>query len=1195
MSEGNKTDREIGWTSDAGEYITEEHVLALSEQPSEKNNEPPGELRRLEKERSEQDDLSRATDELTGVVGTAGAPECLIGEEDETIALACFVEEVGVSAWERFDAEGRVEDIDTAVENLRRAVELTPNSHPDKPGRLSNLGSSHLARFDRLGEVADIEKAIESQLSAVELTPKGHPDRPGVLTNLGNSHLARFECLGEIIDIGKAIESQLSAVEATPNGHPDKPGRLSNLGNSHMRQFERFGQMGDIEKAVESHLSAIELTPNGHHDKPGLLNNLGKSYITRFECLGEVADINKAIESQLSAVQLSPNGNPNKQGRLNNPGSSHLARFKRFGEMVDIDKAIESQLSAVQLTPNGHPDKPMYLADLGKSRMVRFERLGEIGDIDNAIESQLSAVHLTPNTHSSKPGFLNNLGASYLTRFERLGEMADIDKSIKTQLSAVELTPKGHSGKPRRLNNLGNSHLARFERLSEMADIDKAIESQLSAVELTPGDHQDKPAFLNNLGNSYLARFERLSEMADINKAIESQLSAVNLTPNGHPNKPMYLNNLGVSHARRFKSLGTIADIDMATKSQLSAVELTPNGHPDKPKYLNNLGGSHLRRFRRLGEMEDIDIAVANFEQCATSIVGPPIVRFKAAHAWISGLQLKKIVFGFRTSSLRPQQTLINLIPELVWLGAPIYQRFQMVQDVVGSSIHEAVSDAIRAQELQLAVEWMEQGRSIVWNQLRQLRSPLVDLQDSHPFLAQDFQDAQRRIELCFLRSDLLADTAADSLEQQAQAHRSDIQRREELLAEIRSKKGFESFLRPEKFPVLSKACHGRLVVLLTVSKDNCDALVISPSSLITHLSFTNMSQGDISDLHIQWECSRGTRLSNRGEVPPALLSVDRHAHPPPMTRPINRGEGPSPLDMEPMTSLLSDLWEKIVHPIVKETEASLWESTGDRLPRITWCPSGLLSFLPFHAAGIYGSNPEDRISISDFAVSSYTPSLMALRSNPAPLGHPTMLIVTQPNTPNQNPLPGTLHEAEKIMKKANMNKIQPYVHHLSHSQASVSAVTEQLKSHGWVHLACHGTQKFPDPMESYFALHDGHLSLASLMQNSIGHAQFAFLSACQTATGEQTLPDEAMHLTSGMLAAGFPSVVGTMWSIEDRVAPDVAEAFYTALFEEGRQSAWTTKPEPAYALHSALRSYRERSTGDRDLMQWVPFVHYGI
>ncbi|KAH8822468.1 TPR-like protein [Flagelloscypha sp. PMI_526] len=1119
-----------------------------------------------------------------------------------------YLSSLGNSQMRRFECLGEIADIAVAIESHHCAVSLTSDGHLNKPNYLNNLGNSHVTRFKHVGEMADIKMAIESQCQALNLIPIGRPNRPLVLSNLGCSHKTLFECLGEKADIDKAIELQSKAVNLTPDGHPDKPMYLSNLGNSQMRQFERFGDIFNIEMAIVSLLEAVNLAPDGHPNKPNYLNNLGTSHVKRFEHLGKMADIDMAIESQLQAVKLTPDSHPDKPMYLNSLGNSQGRRFERLGETMDIDMASESHRQAVNLTPDGHPNKPSYLNNLGTSHHTQFERFGKIADLDRAIESLHQAINLTPDNQpkdfvrlgnlgishltrfkhlgditdidkaiqlqlqatdlasdgdTRKPMHLGSLGNSYQARFERLGEVFDIEKAIELQLQAVNLAPDGHPDKPRYFNNLGVSHRIQFEHFDEATDIDKAIELQRRAVSLTPDGHPDKPGRLDDIGTSHQTRFERLGEMADIDKAIEVHRQAVTLIPDGHPNMPIYLNNLGNSQGRRFNRLKEMVDIDMSIQSQCQAVKLTPDGHPDKPAFLKNLGTSYQMRFECFGDMGDIDKAIINFEQCAMSVVGPPIDRFSAAVAWISGLRRKEKISAFRSQNLQPQRTLINLIPELVWLGATVRRRFQTIHDVVGSSIHEAVSAAIRSQELELAVEWMEQGRSIVWSQLRRLRSPLVDLQEAHPILAQEFQDIQQKIETFFLRREVQdkTQTEPDSLEQQAQSHRHDIQKREELLTEIRGKHGFESFLRPEKFSALSKSCQGHLVALLTVSEENCDALVILPCSSITHLSFPNVSLSHINDLHIQWETSRVARLSNRGDeglMPPNmnhLLHAQKDISP--ETHLSSRGEGPALLNIDPMLSLLSDLWEKIVHPII-QVDRRLWDAAEDRLPRIIWCPAGPLSFLPFHAAGIYSSNSEERISISDFAVSSYTPSLMALLSSSARLGRPSILIVTQPNTPNQKPLPGTLREADKIMQKAALNDMGPYIHHLSQGQATVSAVIEQLKNHGWVHFACHGAQKLPDPMESSFALDDGHLTLASLMQNSIKQAQFAFLSACQTATGSQTLPDEAMHLVSGMLAAGFPSVVGTMWSIEDRMVPEVAEAFYAILFEEGHQSKWT-------------------------------------
>jgi CHAT domain-containing protein len=40
----------------------------------------------------------------------------------------------------------------------------------------------------------------------------------------------------------------------------------------------------------------------------------------------------------------------------------------------------------------------------------------------------------------------------------------------------------------------------------------------------------------------------------------------------------------------------------------------------------------------------------------------------------------------------------------------------------------------------------------------------------------------------------------------------------------------------------------------------------------------------------------------------------------------------------------------------------------------------------------------------------------------------------------------------------------------------------------------------------------------------------FAFLSACETAKGDRSQPDQAVHLAASLLFCGFRSVIATMW-----------------------------------------------------------------
>jgi CHAT domain-containing protein len=94
--------------------------------------------------------------------------------------------------------------------------------------------------------------------------------------------------------------------------------------------------------------------------------------------------------------------------------------------------------------------------------------------------------------------------------------------------------------------------------------------------------------------------------------------------------------------------------------------------------------------------------------------------------------------------------------------------------------------------------------------------------------------------------------------------------------------------------------------------------------------------------------------------------------------------------------------------------------------------------------------------------------------------------------------------------------------------------------------------------------------------------------------SGSETT-EEAVHLAAGMLSVGYKSVIGTMWSISDSRAKEVAEKFYEAM---KKQCGRGGKLRPAYALHEAIQHLRSRVGQDfkaRDFLNWIPFVHFGI
>ena len=158
----------------------------------------------------------------------------------------------------------------------------------------------------------------------------------------------------------------------------------------------------------------------------------------------------------------------------------------------------------------------------------------------------------------------------------------------------------------------------------------------------------------------------------------------------------------------------------------------------------------------------------------------------------------------------------------------------------------------------------------------------------------------------------------------------------------------------------------------------------------------------------------------------------------------------------------------------------------------------------------------------------------------------------------------------------------------------------QEIGTYGWVHLACHTSQGTNSPLRSGFFLHDGRLELLELMKLNIPKCQLAYLSACQTSTGDEKLSEEAVHLAAGMLAVGYEGVVATMWSIKDKYAPEVAGSFYEYLVEKGKNegSLQLKSANVAYALHHATQCLRKKlASGDMEdaLLTWVRYVHFGL
>lgn len=458
--------------------------------------------------------------------------------------------------------------------------------------------------------------------------------------------------------------------------------------------------------------------------------------------------------------------------------------------------------------------------------------------------------------------------------------------------------------------------------------------------------------------------------------------------------------------------------------------------------------------------------------------------------------------------------------------------------------------------------EFLDASRSLFWRQLAQLRLPLdSELRSVDPSLFFRLRDVSEALSLRWgLRDGDCGGTSLLGLQTWRIWHE-----RNEILKDVRRLPGFEGFLGEiSREELMAVGSQGPVVVLLQIwNPTKLDlpglALIFTPRSM--RLVWIPLTVRELRQLHVSLRSmvhTRGDRFTpDESEPSPSSSESDFEDR---AARRKRQGGANCVEDV------LEKLWEKMVEPlldaILNETgngKSKSWAKpvSGCILPplgtllnssyqekdkrnRIWWCGIGESSFMPVHAAGIYrGSSP---ICVSDFFISSYTPSLQALinaRKRPISI-EAKVLAAAQPSPgwPYER-IPNVKIDLREIVDNVPRENLlfpggenQPDFEGL---HTSVANVISKLPEASVLHLACHGTQ-IPDvPLGSGFILANGEiLTILDLLKCHTPNAHTAILSACHTASNDVEQPEQSINLSTALLFCGFRSILASKWYVVD-------------------------------------------------------------
>lgn len=1034
--------------------------------------------------------------------------------------------------------------LDAAVGHYRTALGLALGGR-DVPGLpLAQLSTALFHRFEAGGRMADLEEAIKLREASIAYTAADNPELFRRHMLLSTLLTMRYERTGQPADLDRAVTAGRSAVAGTPVESHACARRLRHLSYALFLRYERGYDLDDLQESVRHAQGAVAAAWDDDPDRLKFAVALTNRLSARYRRLGDPADLDAPIEllrSRLAAAS----------GPLRAETQAELAwalfwRHESTGDLADLDSAIDLERQALAAMAPDAPARWRLLAEHSTALRTRYERLATAADLEESVEMGAQAVA----AKESDTFVLLNLGQAYLLRYRNTYEPADLDRTIHLLTSAIDGRTAGSPDSDRAVAMvvLAQALMERYNIRFDPDVLDEAVRWQREATRTAPRSYERYGTVLASLGELLLTRFRARGDRDDVEEAIETSERAVALTSPAHHSYSSLLGQLAIALADGHRGGPQALDrpVDLARQAAAAL-------HADDvflPQAWSRLGEMLALRYHHTYDRRDLHEAVECWRRADAMPYATPHLRMECRTAWgRAGLDL-----GDLAMATDGYDRAMHLLPEVAWHGLPRTARERHLTDWSGIAALAAVCH-IRAGAPERALEVLEQGRTVVHNQLLRTRGDLSRLAERAPALASRMHQVRTRLGT----TDQLARERAELCREW-----------DELLAQARGLDGFERFLAPVPYDELRAAADGGPVVVVTVSLAASYALVVRGApEPVEVIELPGLTEREVSRRAVGFLNVLADR--RRPERPFLDREKDRHA----------------------TYDLLEWLWDSIAEPVLDRLGLRD-PPAGDPPPRLWWCPTGRLALLPLHAAGRYprhrgATDAGGTRSVPDRVVSSYASTLTTLRrarqDGGLRNGFGGVAVVGVPQAPGLPPLPGVERECAQLLAGFPAGA---RAEGLLGPDATRAAVRRVLREHSWVHFACHAEQDDVDPAAGSLALHDGRLTAAELLEMELPQAEFAYLSACETAFGAVNLPDEAMHLASTMQAAGYRHAIATMWEVQDGSAADVAAQVYGALSGAGLPDAAGS----ARALHAAVAA--QRAEDPTDPLRWAAYLHVG-
>ncbi|WP_051793598.1 CHAT domain-containing protein [Kibdelosporangium aridum] len=1065
---------------------------------------------------------------------------------------------IAVDLFEKGEDKASRQALDAVAALMKFALDTTSRQHPCREHYLGCYGVALELLAERFGDLDVVAEAEAVLLPEVEQRAANDSFRHRIFHSLGRMAVAHTLHSPSADATRAVIRARLRMLSGMPPGHPDRPEMMSRLG---MAYHDLFHEEDDNDAVAEAVRWTREALAEARDDHPALGQILySVSTALRHQCeltpnpdlLREAISISRAAASRLPDWDL-----------RSDTAQLLFSLYEHAADDAALDESIE--LFGGWAADATGTDSGLAHGKLGNALRARYQRTGDPDDLAEAVRTMRHAVQTVPVGHPSYTVLASNLSAVLSLADNRVS-----DETVHGEAVRIGRTAAGNDDLLA-LNNLGTTLIGRFTQTGDSRALREAIDTLERAVRATPSKDPFLASRLSNLGEALYYSFLRTGDPRELDRAIDLGRQAIAAAAGRDPGRAGYLSRLSVRLHRKYNETDDLTVLTEAAARARDAIAALRASDPDRPVLVSAAIHALRSLFHATTRPEVLEEAIELGRAELAALPAGHGGRTELLAAFSAALQRRYFDFGDRAAgqeasrlllaasltpassinqilytraaalfyiSEREWETAANAMAHAVKLLPRLASRRLVRADqerqlgTAAGVVHDACACALNAGDPERALALLEHGRGVLFAQALENRDELTELREQRPDLADEVAQIRERL------ANWSTGNAADADEQHALTVRWD-----QLTTDIRALPGFAHFLLPPPADELLAAATDGPVVLFSISDFRSDALVLTPG---------------------------GVEVVRLPGVTPEE---------------IRRRATEFQADANSVTETLEWLWDNVTGPVLEHV--GLHGPAGDRWPRLWWCPTGPLSFLPLHAAGYHQPSSEGPPkTVMDRVVSSYTPTVRALlhaRRRPGFSADVNALVVTMPNTAATPDLPGVAHEAGIL---ADNLPRRPTV--LREADAVRDRVLAELPRHNWAHFACHGFSDPGDPSASHLLLDDHAtkpLTILDISRLHLENADLACLSACSTAQVGTTLTDETIHLAAAFNLAGYRHVIATLWPVRDRPAARFTQTVYGTVTAEGAEST-------AYAVHAATLEARKRYPQHPHV--WAAHIHTG-